>query len=313
MKNNNLTLSQAIEGYNLAALSRPLSEHTIQDYNNTYRLLMKHFGERDPIFTSITKDDIRKFFISHANRVSNKTLYNYHTNLSALYTWAVKQEMIQTNLLHEIDRAKPEQREIYPIPEDHIRAMFSVLGKSKSYTRPGKRSCTHSTPFEERNRAILMLLLDTGMRASELCGIKIHEIDLKQQTVKVFGKGKKERIVPFSARTAQIIWRYLANDRKDDDVGKSLFSTDRGRPLSPTGLRHIIERICDRANLPKYTPHIFRHTFAINYLRNYPNTFTLQKTMGHVSPEMTKRYLFMAQNDLSEALRQASPVEKWGL
>jgi len=312
MKNSNLTLSQAIEGYNLAANSRSLSEHTILDYNNTFRLFKKHFGS-DPIFSTITKTDIRQFLKSHADRVSNKTLLNYHTNLSALYTWALNEKIIDEHLLHQIDRPKPEIREIAPIPEDHVRAMFSVLGKSKSYSRPGKRTCNHSTPFADRNRAILLLLLDTGIRASELCGIRIHEIDLKQQSVKVFGKGNKERIVPFSARTAQVIWRYLANNRKNDDIGQPLFATERGRPLTPTGLRHIVERICARANLPKYTPHIFRHTFAINYLRNYPNTYTLQKMMGHTSPEMTRRYLAIAQNDLKDAHRHASPVEKWGL
>jgi len=312
MKKIEITLSQAIDGWNLAA-SSTLSPHTILDYNNTYRYFMNFFGDRDPLFSSITKTDIREFLRLHANRISSKTLQNYHTNLSALYTWAIREDAVSEHLLHEITRPKAEQREIAPIPEDHIRIIFGAIGKSKTYDRPGKRTSTHTTPFADRNRAILMLLLDTGIRSSELCGIRIHEIDLKQQTVKVFGKGKKERIVPFSARTARVIWRYLARDRKDDDIGQPLFATDYGHPLTPTGVRHIIQRICDRANLPKYSTHTFRHTFAINYLRNYPNTYTLKKTMGHVSESMTKRYLAIAQHDINDAHRHASPVEKWGL
>ncbi len=306
-----LTLSQVIEGYNLAARARSLSDHTIRDYNTTFRKF-KNFLGSNPIFSTITKKQIRSFLAAQ-DHLSNKTLLNYHTGLSALYTWAIGEGYAEDQLMHEIDRPKPEQRTIEPIPVDHIRAMLSVLGQSKAYNRPGKRVSTHSTPCAERNRAILLILLDTGLRASELCGIKIHQIDLDQRKVKVFGKGSKERLLPFSARTGQVIWRYLATHRKDDHVGQPLFATQRGQPLTRTHLRHIIERICARADLPKYTPHDFRHTFAVNYLRNYPNIYTLQEMLGHTTLDMVKRYLSISQNDLDDAHRQASPVEKWGL
>lgn len=311
MNTQNLTLSLVIEGYNLAARARSLSEHTIRDYNTTYKKFKTFLGS-NPIFSTITKKHIRSFLAAQ-KQVCNKTLLNYHTGLSALYTWAVKEGYSDAQLMHEIDRPKPEQRTIEPIPVDHIRAMLSVLGRSRAYNRPGKRTSTHSTPCAARNRAILLLLLDTGLRASELCNIKIHEIDLNQRKVKIFGKGSKERILPFSARTGQVIWKYLASHRKDDHVGQPLFATQRGRPITRTHLRHIVERICARADLPRYTPHDFRHTFAVNYLRNYPNIYTLQEMLGHTTLDMVKRYLAVSQNDLTEAHRQASPVEKWGL
>jgi site-specific recombinase XerD len=83
--------------------------------------------------------------------------------------------------------------------------------------------------------------------------------------------------------------------------------------MSRHNLRHIIERICARADLPRYTPHDFRHTFAVNYLRNYPNIYTLQEMLGHTTLDMVKRYLAISQNDLDDAHRHASPVENWGL
>lgn len=311
MNDLNLTLSQIIDGFNLAARARSLSEHTIRDYNTTFKKFLRHLRS-DPLFTEITKKQIRQFLAAQ-KELSNKTLLNYHTGLSALYTWAVGEGYAEEHLMHGIDRPKPEQRVIQPIPLDHIRAMLSVLGTSKAYKRPGKRTSTHSTLFADRNRAILLLLLDTGIRASELCGIKIHQIDLDQRKVKVFGKGAKERILPFSARTGQVIWKYLATQRKDDHVGQPLFATGRGQPLTRTSLRHIIERICARADLPKYTPHDFRHTFAVNYLRNYPNIYTLQEMLGHTTLDMVKRYLAISQNDLDDAHQHASPVEHWGL
>jgi len=311
MNSHKLSFSQVIEGYNLAARARSLSEHTIQDYNNTYKKFKTHLGS-NPAFSTITKTQIRTFLAAQKN-ICKKTLLNYHTGLSALYTWAVAEGYTPDQLMHGIERPKPEQRVIQPIPVDHIRAMLSVLGKSKAYNRPGKRTSTHATPCAARNRAILLMLLDTGMRASEMCGILIHQIDLDQRKVKIFGKGSKERLLPFSARTGQVIWKYLATQRVDDHVGQSLFATQRGRPLTRTHLRHIIERLCARANLPKYTPHDFRHTFAVTYLRNYPNIYTLQEMLGHTTLDMVKRYLAISQNDLADAHRHASPVEKWGL
>lgn len=311
MNNHKLTLSQVIEGYNLAAQARALSSHTIRDYNNTFNKFRQHLGS-DPTFATLTKKQIRQFLAAQTH-LSNKTLLNYHTGLSALYTWAVTEGYTPEHLLHGIDRPRPEQRTIQPIPLEHIRAMLSVLGQSKTYTRPGKRASTHATPCTNRNRAIILTLLDTGMRASELCGIKIHQVDLDQRKFKVFGKGSKERLLPFSARTGQAIWKYLAVDRKDDHLGQALFATQRGTPLTRTHLRHILERIAARADLPNYTPHDFRHTFAVNYLRNYPNIYTLQEMLGHTTLEMVKRYLAISQSDLDDAHRHASPVEKWGL
>lgn len=306
-----LTLSQVIDGYNLAAQARALSVHTIRDYNNTFNQFKKHLGS-DPYFSTITKKHIRQFLAAQTH-LSNKTLLNYHTGLSALYTWAVAEGYAQEHHMHGIDRPRPEQRTIQPIPLEHIRAMLSVLGQSKTYTRPGKRTSNHSTPCANRNRAIILTLLDTGLRASELCGVKIHQVDLDQRKIKVFGKGAKERVLPFSARTGQAIWKYLAMDRKDDHVGQPLFATQNGQPLTRTHLRHILERIAARADLPHYTPHDFRHTFAVNYLRNYPNIYTLQEMLGHTTLEMVKRYLAISQSDLDDAHRHASPVEKWGL
>ena len=311
MNIQNLSLSQVINGYNLAARARSLSEHTIRDYNNTFNKFKKHLGS-NPAFSSITKTQIRGFLAAQTH-LTNKTLLNYHTGLSALYTWAVAEGYAPAQLMHQIDRPKPEQRAIQPIPLDHIRAMLSVLGQSKAYARPGKRTSTHATPCADRNRAILLLLLDTGLRASELCGIKIHQLDLDHRKVKIFGKGSKERVLPYSARTGQVIWKYLATQRPDDHLGQALFATQRGQPLTRTHLRHIIERICARADLPKYTPHDFRHTFAVTYLRNYPNIYTLQEMLGHTTLDMVKRYLAISQHDLTDAHRHASPVEKWGL
>jgi site-specific recombinase XerD len=85
------------------------------------------------------------------------------------------------------------------------------------------------------------------------------------------------------------------------------------RPLDRNNVGKIISRICKRAGVPVYSPHDFRHTFAVNYLRNYPNIYALQQMLGHSSLDMVKRYLVISEGDLKNAHLQASPVEHWNL
>jgi site-specific recombinase XerD len=190
--------------------------------------------------------------------------------------------------------------------------MLGVISLTKIYTRPGKRETQHSIPTADRNRAIILVLLDTGIRASELCALQIHQVDLGNRRLRVFGKGNKERTIPFSARTGQAIWKYLAT-RGDDLADNFLFATSNDGPINRHDLRKILVRIGKRAGLEGVNVHRFRHTFAINYLRNGGDPWSLQMMLGHSTMEMVKNYLALAQADLEKNHKIASPVDNWRL
>lgn len=306
---NPITLSQAIEGWHLEASARRLSPNTIIDYQKTYRRFLA-FLEDDPPLDAISKTQVREFLA--AQTVSKKTLLNFHIGLSALWTWAVSAEITDHHIIRQIRRPIPEKREIIPYTEADIRAMLGSLKDSQAYARPGKAECTHALPHPERHRAILLLLLDTGMRAGELCGLDINHVDLKNRDLLVFGKGSKERRLPFSASTGQAIWRYLTQ-RASANIGEPLFTTDEGRRLSVDRLGDIVQTIATRAKINGANCHRFRHTFAINFLRNGGDVYSLQRILGHATLQMCKRYLSIAQVDIDKAHRQASPVSNWGL
>jgi integrase len=174
----------------------------------------------------------------------------------------LSEELINKNPLDGFPPAKPEQRTIQPIPEEHIRKILKAA-EPVSYNRDGK-IINQFLLDRYKNRAIILLLLDTGLRAAELCGILKSNLDLDQRSVKIIGKLSKERILYFSPTTAQAIWKM---DR--DDSSKYLFSGSRkNKPMSRHSLRRILYRACDRADVPRYSPHDFRHTFAVNFLRN---------------------------------------------
>lgn len=302
MRNTEQPAITWLNGFVLSCRARKLSEHTISDYLNT---LNKFVSFVDPQIA--TRTHIREFLANQ--QVSNKTLLNYHIGLSVFYKWVNEEDLRSDNPMLGIKRPKPEKRVIQPIPFEHIKAILAVTSRSTPYNRPGKRSCTHTIPSSKRNLAIILLLLDTGMRVSELVNVKCSDLDLKQMTIKVFGKGHKERIVSISSRTAQVIWRYKPHQIPSE----YLISDEKGHQLGRNAINLMLRRACQKAHVPIYSPHDFRHTFAVEYLRNHPNIYTLQETLGHTTLDMVRHYLVISQSDIKEAHRRASPVENWGL
>lgn len=305
-----LSVSQVITGYIYAAQARPLSEHTIEEYSNTFRKFTA-FLASDPPFESITPDQIIAFIGSSA--VSNKTKLNYRTGLSALWSWAVKQSICSANIVHQVDRpARIERPEIVEFSERDIRALLESAawihvpqkGKLRSYKRAAKTA--------DRDRAIILTLLDTGVRVSELCSMKISALDVRNNRITVWGKGLKERSIPFSPRTGQALWRYLGS-RPDARLDEPLFIGLNRRSLDRVNVLHQMLDIGKRAGVMDCHPHRFRHTFAILFLRGGGNVFTLRYLLGHETLEMTKRYLEIAQADIDAAHHRASPVDQMRL
>ena len=306
---NQLTFSQAIDGYFLAARARHLSSHTLADYANTFRKFTA-FLNTDPALQSISHKQVEDFL--RVQTVSNKTILNYTIGLSALWHWALKEDLVDANIIHLVEKPKPEKTAIQEFSLEDIKSMLSSLEKSRVYTRPGKKPSSNTLQHAARNRAIILLLLDTGLRASEICSLRIADLDVRNAILKTYGKGKKERLIPFSPRTGQALWRYLAT-RKNDRQNDPLFVTRYGHPLDRDQLRRLLGRIGSRAQVGDVHPHRFRHTFAINYLRNGGDAFTLQMLLGHSTMEMVKTYLNLANADLQNGHRRASPVDNWRL
>ena len=328
-----ITLSQAIDGYLLDAHARQLSPKTIADYSTTFRKFRARAG--DPPLRTITRDTVREFLaelrthpvsMSHgvaprpARRLSKKTVLNIHIGLSALWSWAVREGFADTNIVRAIKAPRPEQKVIEPYSQEDVSALLTCCEHTAAYTRPGKSQCANSRPTALRDRAVILLLLDTGMRAGEMCadpkrgtpGLLVRDLDLREPSLKVFGKGDKERILPISPSTSKTIWRYLAT-RPDAAPDEPLFLSTKGGAFTVGGLGQLLTKLGRRADVQDAHPHRFRHTFAINLLRNGANAYELQAMLGHTSLEMVKRYLKLAQVDIEAAHKRASPVANWHL
>jgi len=154
---------------------------------------------------------------------------------------------------------------IDPVPEEEIKLLMKSVSYTNPYSRPGEKTCVNKLPEAERNTCILLYFPDNGVRVSELCDLKIKDIDLKQKRAFILGKGNKVRFVPFSDKTGHAIWDYHSKREylyPDDYV----FSTDRNRKLESRYVQKMLERASQRAGISHIHPHRLRHTFAITYL-----------------------------------------------
>ena len=158
-----------------------------------------------------------------------------------------------------------------------------------------------------RDRAILLLFLDTGLRLSELAELRLADLRA-DGSLKVMGKGSRERIVPVGTAARQALVRYLRE--RGADPGEPIFRARRGGPLGGRGIQQLFRRLKLRAGLSgRCSPHTMRHTFARAYLVNGGDAFSLQRILGHATLDMVKRYVALADTDVSQRHRTASPAD----
>ncbi len=331
-RSNDLTLSQAFNGFVYYKTATGRSEHTISDYKVTQKKVLIYF-HTDPVFAALTRDDWIDFFawltteyISDpdglarrpAKPLSPKSIFNVHTNLSSLYTWAVKEEMVDRNLIQLIDRPGYEDPVIEPFTKDEIAALLKGCDKTRNWRTHNAVNSVRYTA--SRDRAIILLLVDTGIRAEELCTIALGDLNLNTNSITIRGKGKgrdkKERTVHLGKLCAKALWHYLMPRLNSTDLSSPVFlarAVIDDQPMNRKSLYQLVQAIGERAGINNVHPHRFRHTFAITYLRNGGDVFTLQLLLGHSDMEMVRRYSAIAQADCANAHRKASPVDNWRL
>jgi integrase/recombinase XerD len=168
-------------------------------------------------------------------------------------------------------------------------------------------------PTARRDVAIILTLLDTGLRASELCSLTLRDYQSKTGRLLVqHGKGNKSRFVFAGVRVQKAIWRYLL-ERDHVRPADPLFASKTENPIERNNLRHTLRQIGDNAGVERVHPHRLRHTFAIEFLRNGGNVFELKKILGHEQLETVEIYLEIASIDIQRAQQANSPADRWKL
>lgn len=295
-KKTDVTLSIAITDFLSAKEMKKCSPHTLADYGLTMRRLTEYFST-NPFLSEITARQLTCFLLTIPG--CPKTVSNAYTALSSFYSYCVRQEYVSKNIVMEkIEKIKFTDPVIIPFKRAEVESMMA------STYLPYDRD-----PAGERDRAIISMLIDTGVRASELCGMKLQ--DLRSDSIKVLGKGNKEAFVPMSNDLSQILNDYFKTSRKG--TNDFVFQTTRGKPLNRFTLDGILEGLERRSGVKDIYAHKFRHTFAVTFLRFRGDEITLQAILRHVSERTTKKYVELSKDDIWFIHSGASPMKNWDL
>jgi site-specific recombinase XerD len=218
--------------------------------------------------------------------------------LKAFWSWLLKQNYIENNPL--AGYALPSvPKKIMPIIEkEQISKLFGAIDKY--------------SPLGCRNYCILLILLDTGVRVSELACIKLIDMNMNQGIVKLVGKRQKERIVPLHPITRRELIKYLKHHRPNlcSEESEYLFPLSQGRHISVNCIQQMIRRLAKKAGLQniKCHPHVFRHTCATRFIMKGGSPVILKEIMGHESFQTTEKYIHPQGDDLKRQHMKYSPV-----
>ncbi len=246
---------------------------------------------------NITKDDISDY-LKHLydNSVSKSSIARKLSSLRSFYDYLVKKEIIDTNYFKMIKNPKKEGNLPKYVKEEDIDKMFMI---------PNTR-----TWIGMRNLVIIRMLYVTGLRVSELVSIKLNDINLNDRTIKILGKGSKERIVVFGNNTKEALLDYLNRGRKEVDISNSpyLFLNKDGKQLSTRYVRVIIDDIIHKASINMHvSPHMLRHTFATGMLNNGADLVSVKDLLGHESLNTTSIYTHVSDEKIREIYNKAHP------
>lgn len=324
-----LFLSKAVEGFHKYKVVEGLSPRTLKGYATKLALLVEHLG--DPPLPQVTAADIEDFLFwlradYRAERlngktaaVCDKTVYNYWVALKSFFGWVKRRGFRDDNPMQDVPRPKYQIRPMDALTKDEVKALIGSVRYRREVDSPGRESYRMQRRTYRRDRAIILALLDTGARASELCSMRVGDVDMQTGEIHIRhceaggAKGRKGRSVYIGKRTRRALWRYLV-ERDDGEIEDApLFATQDGQQMNKDALRLLLVRLGERAGLEKCHPHMFRHTFAINYLRGGGDVLTLQALLGHSNLEMVRRYARIAKIDLQRQYGKASPVDTWSI
>lgn len=304
-----ILIEEVLDDFLLTQRVEHHSEATIRFYDGQIRRFLWWLRSTiaNPTLADVDASQIRTFILylqrkdhrwdsdNHQSNkpLSDKSIHAYFRALRAFVNFAFREGYTSENPFTSGRLKAPKVRQVI-VPSYTEEEILDLL-----------EACGHSQNGQ-RDRAIMLLLLDTGIRANELCSLSLQQ--LEKGRIKILGKGNKERYVMVSPATEKAIRDYVRTERPKP--AEYLFVGRGVEPLTDSGLRQLIRRRALQAGVDDSTCHKWRHTFAMVWLEDGGPINALQALLGHSSPVMSMRYAAMASGATAELHRQHSPVER---
>jgi len=283
------------------AFEKRYSQHTINAYRSDLDQFFLFLADQYKI-DDINQADhqvIRSWIVSlmetgHTARTVNRKI----TTLKSYFKYLIKDGKLQENPMSRVIAPKTSQRLPSFVEQENMNTLFNSIIFEEGYTGI-------------RDRMIMELFYATGMRLSELIGLKDTDVDLFKNMLKVTGKRNKERIIPFTKGMADLLSNYLEMKRKaftgvaEDSF---LFLSDKGEKLYPRMVNRIVHKYLDQVTtISKRSPHIIRHTFATHMLNNGADLNAIKEILGHANLAATQVYTHNTIEKLKSIYKQAHP------
>ncbi|MFJ7751948.1 tyrosine recombinase XerC [Peribacillus muralis] len=298
MMNQKKALSSFIE---YLQIEKNSSHYTIENYKRDileFFLFLNEQGITD--ITSVEYFDVRLFLTSlYEKKLSKRTVARKTSCLRSFYKFLLREGDVKDNPFSLVSLPKKDQKLPRFLYEKEMEQLFSSLKKD--------------SPIGKRNNALLELLYATGIRVSECCEIKLQDIDLSLGTVLVHGKGKKDRYVPVGKYALEAIELYIRTARmemtsSDAKAHVYLFVNFRGDPLTPRGVRYILNELIKKSAAEgSLHPHMLRHSFATHLLNNGADIRTVQELLGHSKISSTQVYTHVTKDQLKKVYNATHP------
>ena len=310
-------LSELIEYYEVCNRSEGKSPKTISWYSANLKSFHNYLKNRhlpdsiDNIDTKLLRGYVlylmkRIRYSGHpytpvkTELLSSATIHGHVRTLRAFFNWLVVEGMTQNNPAKDLKPPKVTRKVVSTLSDEEIGAILNTFSVS---------------PSDARDQTLFMLLIDTGLRISELVNLKMDDVHMDEGYLKVMGKGKKERIVPLGNNAQKALQRYSFRFRPkpNNPIINNLFLSQSSKPLTENCMKLMFTRLAKRSGVYRLHAHLCRHTFATRFLINGGDVFSLQQILGHSTLEMVRHYVNLASSHITIQHQKFSPLDRLDL
>jgi integrase/recombinase XerD len=272
-------------------IEKGLSQNTVQAYETDILSFLNWLTKTPNInYLNLKEDNINKYIAYlFKSKLKSSSVNRKISSLKSLYLYLIKKNILKNSPISEVITPKKEKYLPSSMSEDEVDRLL--------------KSPDTSNKIEKRDKAMIEMLYATGMRISELVNLKLTDVDLQRCVAKVFGKGKKERLIPFGEAALEALSDYISD--RDKSVSKEIFLSNRGKKLSRVAFWQRIKIYLIRENLKNsISPHTLRHAFATHLLNRGADLRSVQLLLGHSDLSTTQIYTHIAKQRLSEVLKK---------
>lgn len=274
-------------------IEKGLSKNTVSSYKNDISSFLSWLNKKQINYQQVSGKNINEFISSLFNSgLKSSSVNRKISSIKHFYLFLSKKKIIKYSPVYEIETPKQEKYLPISMSEDEVERLLSSPNSNRI--------------IERRDKAMIEILYATGMRISELVNLKITDVDFNRSVLKVFGKGSKERLVPYGEKAAEALDIYL-RDRKRSD-SKNVFLSNRGSQITRGAFWQRIKIYIKRENLKSsISPHTLRHAFATHLLNRGADLRSVQILLGHSDLSTTQIYTHIAKQRLGEILKKHHP------